>query len=288
MLHGQLDEAEAVTADIEKHVAAVPPARAGGAHPPGGVVAQFDGRGGAGGGPAIPAAGGARPRADGHAGVFLQRDLLFLRAGADPVLQCAVVGAIPAGTFCPSRSAISAQGPCCCRAALRHHGPQADDRTSLSAISGILLAIVGSGYLTRLRMCSAPRRWPRAGPASSSSPRRRRAPPALTSRQELPAAGHALAIAFLLRDRHREQRRGRAYPVRGADQRAGDAGRGLSRLSVRRRPDDRRRHRRAADRRQRRTPALGERRPAHLIGVSSPFSTPPRRRPDPFFSSSDG
>ncbi len=40
----------------------------------------------------LPATGRARPRADVGAGVFLQRDLLFLCAGAGPVLRRAVAG----------------------------------------------------------------------------------------------------------------------------------------------------------------------------------------------------
>ena len=52
-----------------------------------------------------------RPRADGGAGVLLQRDLLHLRAGADRLLRHPA-RAMSAGTSCRSRPAISS-GRCC-------------------------------------------------------------------------------------------------------------------------------------------------------------------------------
>ena len=126
------------------------------------------------------------------------------------------------------------------------------------AISGVLLAIVG--YLFRedvLGAAALTACWTGifffASAAASSA--------YLTVRRKLSLKKRPPNVRFLLRDRHRERRRGGALSVRGAD-RHRRAGQRLSRLPVRRGIDDRRGGGRAVDRGQGRTSALGKRRPA--------------------------
>ncbi len=114
MIHGHPERAQAIVADIERSVIG----KAAGSAPAGVAENQTEdarshaaARGGAHAVLALSPALAGRAGADDRAGVFLQRDLLHLRAGADRFLRHRR-RTRSAGTFCRSRPAISS-GRCC-------------------------------------------------------------------------------------------------------------------------------------------------------------------------------
>ena len=173
MLHDRLPEAERVIGAIERRVGERAPAS--GEPPAKPMRLRVSSRTPvvrmALGDPArLSAARGSRRRADVGAGVFLQRDLLFLCPGPDPVLRRrGGVGRLVHPAVCAWQLPRSADA----RPAVRHRRPQADDRRHLRAF----------GRLAGGRRLAVPREPARrgparlcAGPGSSFLPRRPRAP----------------------------------------------------------------------------------------------------------------
>ena len=99
-----------------------------------------------------------RPRADGRAGVLLQRDLLHLRADADRLLRHPRRRR-SAGTSCRSRSAICS-GRCCSAACSTRIGRQVDDHLHLRRVRP---AAAGHRLSVRAGTCSRRRRRPSPG-----------------------------------------------------------------------------------------------------------------------------
>ena len=114
-----------------------------------------------------------RARADGVAGVLLQRDLLHLRAGADALLRRRRRRAW-ACTSCRSPLG-NVLGPLLLGPLFDRVGPARDDRRHLRAVGRRRLLLTGIGFAHGLARRDARRRWP--GRWCSSSRRRRRARP---------------------------------------------------------------------------------------------------------------
>ena len=207
--HGRI--ADGAAARARAHAAA-----GGGAHPAA---------------PVSPAHAG-RPRADGRAGVFLQRHLLHLRAGADrflrhPGKQCRLVHpAVRGGKF---------PGAAAARAAVRRDRTAADDRLHLHHVG----RAAGDQRIS-VRAGNAQRHAADLGLDRDLLLRLGRGKLGLSHRQrDLPAGNPRARHRVLLCGRHRHRRHGRAVAVRRAD-RHRLAHEPVRRLSARRFPDDRR------------------------------------------------
>ena len=134
------------------------------------------GRGGACAAAPLPAAQRPRARADGVAGLLLQRDLLHLRAGADPLLRRGRHAGRPLPPALRRRQRAGAAAP---GAAVRPHRAARDDRArptrcrAWACCSSAWASSTACSTRRRRpwpgRRCSSWRRRPRARPTSRSA-----------------------------------------------------------------------------------------------------------------------
>ncbi len=211
MTHGRAAEAEQVVAGIER---ASPWNAAAADRTAAGAAARPHAHAAAGGGahahsPPSPAHAG-RPRADGRAGVFLQRHLLHLRAGADrflrhPGKRCRLVHPAVRGGKFPRAAAA--------RAVVRRDRTAADDRLHLHHVgraAGDQRISVRAGHAQRHAADIGLDRdlLLRVGCGKLGLSHRQR---------NLPAGNPRARHRILLRGRDRHRRHGRAVAVWRAD-----------------------------------------------------------------------